>query len=62
MPEICTKIGLLLHCGSLIFVLSLKQEVEAMNITEYIKNNEKLSALDFMTVYIAITEFINDNV
>lgn len=33
-----------------------------MNITEYIKNNEKLSRLDFMIVYIAIDEFIKDNV
>lgn len=33
-----------------------------MNIAEYIKNNEKLSRLDFMTVYIVIEEFIKDNV
>lgn len=33
-----------------------------MNITEYIKNNEKLSSLDFMTVYIVIEEFLKNNV
>lgn len=32
-----------------------------MNITEYIKNNEALSKLDFMTVYTAIVQYVHDS-
>lgn len=31
-----------------------------MNITEYIRNNPKLSSLDFTVVYVAIEEFIKE--
>lgn len=31
-----------------------------INITEYIKNNSRLSRLDFMTVYQTIKELIKD--
>lgn len=32
-----------------------------MNITEYIKNNDRLSNLDFLQVYLTIVELLNDD-
>ena len=31
-----------------------------MNVTQYIKSNEELSQLDFMTVYATIIELLKD--
>lgn len=58
---LCKNRAIIVRVKILSLCYTIIKEVDIMfNICKYIKNNERLKELDFLTVYLTIVELIKD--